>query len=79
MARSDDGARLAAHPRDDFVQHQRDDEHALGIVEMRDGDDGDARLALGREQQPLRVERLALHPRGEARRGDEVVDAASRA
>ena len=60
MARSDRGARLGAHPRDHLVEHQRDDEHALGIVEMRDRDDRDARLALGREQQALRIERLAL-------------------
>ncbi len=31
-------------------------------------------LALGGEQQALCVERLALHPRGETGRGDEVVD-----
>ena len=39
-------------------------------IEMTD----DARLALRREQQALRVQRLASHPGGEAGRGEQVVD-----
>ena len=65
---------LPAHPRDQLVGDQRDDEHALGIVEMRNGNDGDPRLAFRREEEPLDVERLALEPDAESRRGEQVVD-----
>ena len=67
------GAGLAAHPGDQLVGDQRHDEHALRVGEVRDRDDGDARLALGREQQSLDVERLALEPHAEAGRGEQVV------
>ena len=66
-------AGLAAHPGDELVGDQRHDEHALRVGEVRDRDDGDARLALGREQQALDVERLALEPHAEAGRGEQVV------
>ena len=47
---------------DHVVQHQRHDEHALGIGEVPDRQHRDPRLALGREQQPLRIQRLAEPP-----------------
>ena len=39
------GARLPAHPARNGVQQQRHEEHALGVVQMRDREDGHARLA----------------------------------
>jgi hypothetical protein len=40
---------------------------------VRDRNDRDARLALGRVEQSLRVERLAVHPGRETGRRDEIV------
>jgi len=42
---------------------------------VRDGDDGDARLAGVGVEEFLDVERLAVQPRVEARRGQQSVDA----
>jgi hypothetical protein len=42
---------------------------------VRDRADGDPRLALRRPEHAADVERLALHPRGESRRGEQVVEA----
>ena len=67
------GAALAPHPGDQLVEHQRDDEHALGIVQVGDGNDADARLAVTPEQQALRVEGFALRPGREAGRGQQAV------
>ena len=57
------GAALAAHPADDLVEQQRDEEHALLVVEVRDRDDADARLAVLAVEQAIDVERLALRAR----------------
>jgi len=62
-----------AHPGEHVLQQQRDDEHPLGFVEVRDIENADARLALGRVEQALDIERLALQPALEARCGDDVV------
>ena len=67
------GAALPPHPGDQLVEHQRDDEHALGIVQVGDGNDADARLAVTPEQQALRVEGFALRPGREAGRGQQAV------
>ena len=64
---------LTAHPRDELREDERDDELALLLGEVRKVDHGAARLPVGREEERLRVERLALAPGGEGRRGDERV------
>jgi hypothetical protein len=61
-------AALCAHPRDDFIEEQRDEEHALAIVEVGDRQDGHTRLAAGRVEQRVDVERITLEPHGEVRR-----------
>jgi hypothetical protein len=55
-------ARLATHPRQNFVEQQRDEEHALRIRKVRNRNDRHAWLALGRAQQTSDVERLATRP-----------------
>ncbi len=67
-------ARLAAHPGQHGVQQQRHEEHALGVREVRDREDRDAGLAGVAAQQLAHVERHALHPELEARRGEQVVE-----
>ena len=67
------GPGLHAHPAQHLVEQQRDEEHALGVSQVRDGEDRDARLSLRRVQQAGDVQRLALQPRLEARRGQQVV------
>ncbi len=67
-------ARLPAHPGQDGVQQQRHEEHALGVGQVRDREDRDARLAAGAAQQLADVERDALHPELEAGRGEQVVE-----
>ncbi len=68
------GAALAAHPGHQRFQHQGHDEHALGVVEVRGVEDGDARLALRRVKQALDVHRHAFQPRAEGRRRDDAVE-----
>ena len=65
---------LLAHPAEDLIQQQRDEEHPLGVAEMRDGHHRDTRLSGRGVEQALDVERLALHPRAEPRRGQQVVE-----
>src|SRR4029077_9124172 len=67
-------ARLATHPGQDRVEQERHEEHALGVREVRDREDRDARLAALAAQQLSHVERRALHPELEARRGEQVVE-----
>ena len=67
------GARLRADPVEDLVEQQRDEEHALRLREMRDRGDRDALLAALRPQQLPDIQRNALEPGVEARRGEEVV------
>ena len=67
-------ALLAPHPRHELREDERDDELALGVREVRQVDDGAAWPALGGEEERLGVERLALAPGGERRRGDERVE-----
>ena len=67
------GAWLRAHPRDHFVEQDRDEEHPLGVGEVGDRDDREPRLVLRRVQQPLHVERFAVEPTGERRRREQVV------
>ncbi len=64
---------LATHPCHELREHERDDELSLVVREVREVDHGAARLAVGGEEQSLRVERLALAPGCERRRGDERV------
>ena len=64
----------AAHPGQHGVQQQRHEEHALGVREVRDREDRDARLAGVAAQQLADVERHALHPELEAGRGEQVVE-----
>ena len=63
------GAALAAHPADDLVEQQRDEEHPLLVVEMRDRDHADARTAvLGRRAgDRCRAARLRARRRSPAR------------
>ncbi len=69
------GAGLAAHPRDELVRDQRHDEHAFGVVQVRDRDDRDARLAVRVVEQRLDVERVAGEPGLEPGRCQQAVDA----
>src|SRR4029079_14125141 len=64
---------LTAHPRDELREDERGAAPALLLGEVRKVDDGTPRLPFGREEEPLRVERLALPPGGEGRRRDERV------
>jgi hypothetical protein len=68
-------ARLAAHPRDQLVRDQCHHEHALGVVQVRNRDDRDARPAFGGVEQALDVECFAVQPGLEPRRGEQAVDA----
>ena len=67
-------AGLAPHPRDDFLEQGRDEKHPLGIREVGDAQDREARFALRRVEEFCDVERFALAPCGESRRGQEVVE-----
>ncbi len=66
-------AGLPARPGQHFIQQHRDKEHAFGIVEMRNGQNGHARFAFRRIEQALNIERLALRPGGKSGRGNQVV------
>ena len=68
-------ARLAAHPRHDLIEQQRDEEHPFGVPEVRDREHGHPRLALRRIEQARRVERIAFEPLRESRRGKQPVEA----
>ena len=67
-------AALHAHPRDDFVEQQRDEEHPFAIVEVGDRQDRDARLAGVGVEQRIDVERIALEPHREVGRGEQPVE-----
>ena len=67
-------AGLAPHPSERLVEQQRDEEHALGVAEMRNRADRDARLAVGGVEQPVDVEGFALHPHVEPGRRQQVVE-----
>ena len=69
------GPRLGPHPGEDLVQQLGDEEHALGIPEVADAEDGGPGPALRGEQQPADVERLALQPGLEPRGGQDGVEA----
>jgi hypothetical protein len=68
------GAGLRAHPAEHLGQQQRDEEHPLGVREVRDGDDRDARLARRGPEQAADIQRLALEPGREAGGGEQVVE-----
>ncbi len=65
---------LAAHPRDELREDECDDELPLLLGEVGEVDDRAARLTVGGDEHRLRVERIALAPGREARRGDEGVE-----
>jgi hypothetical protein len=67
------GAALAAHPPDDFVEQQRDEEHPLLVVEMRDRDHAHAWTPVQAIQQAIDVERFALEPGAKAWRRQQMV------
>ena len=67
------GALLRTHPAEQLVQQERHEEHAFAIAQMRDVEDGHARLAGLGVIHALYVQRLAFQPRCETGRGDEVV------
>ena len=67
-------AALTAHPGDQLGQHQRRDELALLVAELRGRDDRGAGLAVGRAQHRPDVQRRAAHPRAERRRGEQAVE-----
>ena len=60
-------------------KQQRDDKHSLGVVEVGDGDDRDAGLAVGREEQRTGLEWVTASPDLEAGRGEDAVESAARA
>ena len=62
-AHSEDGrghAGAGADPGQQLVQYEGDEEHPLGFSQVRDGDDGDPRLAVRGPQEAAHVERLSL-------------------
>ena len=65
--------RLGPDPGQNLVQQDRDEEHPLAVREVGDRQDRHARLPFAGVQEAADIERLALHPGGEAGRGDEVV------
>ena len=67
-------APLLAHPRLHLVEQESGDEEPLLVGEVRGVDDGQAGPAVGGVQQARDVERLALPPRREARRSEQVVE-----
>ena len=67
------GARLGAHPAEHLVEQQRDEEHPLRVAQVRDRENGDARLARGGMEQPADIQRFALQPRRKAGRREEAV------
>ena len=67
-------ARLRAHPADHLVQHQRHDEHALGIGEVPDRQHRDPRFALGVNSSRCTSSGSPFGPGREAGRGQQVVD-----
>ena len=73
------GPRLRAQPAAHALGDQRDDEQPLGVAEVGDGDDRQARPAAGGGRaQSIDVERLALEEAGEGRRGEQVVERLAR-
>jgi hypothetical protein len=68
-------AALPARPFDCGVQHQRDGHHALGLVEVRDRNDRDARAPFRVEQHAGEIGGLTLHPDVEPRCGENAVEA----
>ena len=68
------GAALAAHPADQLIEQQRDEKHPLLIVQVRDRDDADAGPAVGAVEQAVDVQRLALQPRAEPWRRQQLVE-----
>jgi hypothetical protein len=62
------------HPSLHLRQEKRDEEHALGVVEVSDGEDAVSRLAPRGVEHGADVERISLHPCRETRGGQEIVD-----
>src|SRR5690606_20119644 len=71
-----EACRAAQRPRpgQDLRVQEGEEERALGVAEMTDRQDGDARLAVLSVEEPLQVKRLTLRPGREARRGQEGVE-----
>ncbi|MCA1651547.1 MAG: hypothetical protein LC753_15160 [Acidobacteria bacterium] len=67
------GAGLRAHPPDDLIQQQGDEEHTLRVAEVRDRTNGDPWPAVSGVQKAGGFERCAVHPLLEARRRDQSV------
>ena len=65
---------LCAHPADDFGEQHCYEEHALVVAEVGNRQHRDAWLAVRGVEQALCAERLAFHPRGEAWRGEQIVE-----
>ena len=62
------------HPAQHLVEQHRHEEHALGVIEVGNGQDGHSWPSLRREQQAIHVERLTLEPGGEARGCEQLVE-----
>ncbi len=60
------GAGLTPYPGEGLVEQHGDKEHAFGVTEVGNGEDGDAWLPLRRIEQAADIQRLALHPDREA-------------
>ena len=69
------GSGLAAGPGEDFVEQDGHEEHALGVLQVGDGEDGDAGAAVGGAEEAGDVQGFAFGPRGEGGGGHEVVEA----
>jgi hypothetical protein len=67
-------ATLRSHPRDQFIEDERHDEHALTIVEVRDREHGHPRCAAVRVEQPVDVQGVAFEPDGEVGRGEQTIE-----
>ena len=68
------GAGLATHPPHQLRQHQAHHELALLVVEVGDGHDGGPGPAVGLSEHGVDVDRRALVPRRERRRGQQPVE-----
>ena len=68
------GARLAACPLEQRVEDERHDQHAFGIAQVRDRDHRDGRAPGRVVEHRAHVQRNAVEPHVESRRGQHAVE-----
>ncbi len=67
-------ATLRPHPAEHLIEQQAYEEHALGIVQVSDGKNGDAWLAIIAMQHLRHIQGSALKPSRETRRCQQAVE-----